>query len=64
MNYFNITKQIKITNNNKIAKKLRLIKAFGVNKTFSQRKTPGLYNSNHLGTNYRMSEINAAIGIE
>ena len=52
-----------ITNNNKIAKKLRLIKAFGVNKTFSQRKTPGLYNSNYLGTNYRMSEIHCSLGV-
>ena len=52
-----------ITNNKKLAKKLRLLKAFGVNKIFSERKR-GIYNSDHLGFNYRMSEIHAAIGLE
>ena len=50
-----------ITKNKKLAKKLRLLRAFGVNKTFSERKK-GIYNSNYLGLNYRMSEIHAAIG--
>ncbi len=52
-----------ITNNVNLAKKLRLLRAFGVNKTFSERKK-GIYNSNYLGFNYRMSEIHAAIGLE
>ncbi len=50
-----------ITKNKKLSKKLKLLRAFGVNKTFSERKK-GLYNSNYLGLNYRMSEIHAAIG--
>lgn len=52
-----------ITNNKKLAKKIRFQRAFGVNKIFSDRKR-GIYNSDHLGFNYRMSEIHAAIGVE
>jgi len=51
-----------ITNNRKLADKLRIIRAFGVNKNFQERKKPGLYNSNFLGLNFRMSEIHATLG--
>ena len=47
-----------------LAKKIKLLRAFGVNKNFNQRKLPGLYDCEYLGFNYRMSEIHAAIGIE
>jgi dTDP-4-amino-4,6-dideoxygalactose transaminase len=47
-----------------LAKKLRLLKAFGVNKNHAQRSVPGMYDVIELGLNYRMSEIHAAIGIE
>jgi dTDP-4-amino-4,6-dideoxygalactose transaminase len=47
-----------------LAKKLNLLKAFGVDRTHTERKVPGLYNTIELGFNYRMSEIHAAIGIE
>ena len=53
-----------ISKNKNLIKQLRLKKAFGVNKTFSERKIPGSYDCIALGFNYRMSEINAAIGIE
>ena len=53
-----------ISKNSKLIKKLRLNKAFGVDKTFSERKIPGQYDCKSLGFNYRMSEINAVIGIE
>ncbi len=53
-----------ISKNSKYIKKLRLKKAFGVNKIFSDRKTPGLYDCLDLGFNYRMSEIHCAIGIQ
>jgi perosamine synthetase len=53
-----------ISKNKDLIKKLRLKKAFGVNKTFSERKIPGSYDCVTLGFNYRMSELNAAIGIE
>jgi dTDP-4-amino-4,6-dideoxygalactose transaminase len=46
------------------AKKLRLVKAFGVDRTHGERKVPGVYDTVALGFNYRMSEIHAAIGIE
>jgi len=53
-----------ISKNKNLIKILRLKKAFGVNKTFSERKIPGSYDCVTLGFNYRMSELNAAIGIE
>ncbi len=46
------------------AKRLRLLKAFGVDRTHAERKEPGVYDTVALGFNYRMSEIHAAIGIE
>ena len=53
-----------ILDNDKLADKLRLAKAFGINRNHSERAIPGVYESIELGFNYRMSEINAAIGIE
>jgi perosamine synthetase len=47
-----------------LAAKLRLKKAFGVDRSHGERKTPGVYDVVDLGLNYRMSEIHAAIGIE
>ncbi len=44
------------------AEKLKLLKAFGVDRTHVERKIPGVYDSVALGFNYRMSEIHAAIG--
>ena len=55
---------IVITNNNKLAKKLRLKRAFGINKSYGERKIAGFYDAVELGFNYRMSEIHAAIGLE
>ena len=47
-----------------LADKIRLIRAFGVNRSHGERKTPGEYDVTSLGYNYRMSEVHAAIGIE
>jgi perosamine synthetase len=47
-----------------LAQRLRLLKAFGVDRTHGERKVPGVYDTVALGFNYRMSEIHAAIGIE
>ena len=47
-----------------LAKKLRLLKAFGVDRTHGERNIPGNYDVVGLGYNYRMSEVHAAIGIE
>ena len=53
-----------ITKDKKLADKLRLLKAFGVDRSHGERKIPGMYDVVALGFNYRMSEIHAAIGIE
>ena len=47
-----------------LAKKLKLLKAFGVNRNHGERKVPGMYDTEVLGFNYRMSELHAAIGVE
>jgi dTDP-4-amino-4,6-dideoxygalactose transaminase len=47
-----------------LAAKLRLRRAFGVDRAHGERKIPGYYDVVALGFNYRMSEIHAAIGIE
>lgn len=47
-----------------LAQKLRLLKAFGVNRSHGERKIPGDYDVVDLGYNYRMSEVHAAIGFE
>ncbi len=39
-------------------------KAFGVDRVVGERKVPGVYDVTMLGYNYRMNEIEAAIGIE
>ncbi len=53
-----------ILKDNYLAQKLKLIKAFGVDRSHGERKIPGVYDSITLGFNYRMSEIHAAIGVE
>jgi dTDP-4-amino-4,6-dideoxygalactose transaminase len=53
-----------ITNNKKIADKIRSKKAFGVDKNYNQRNFPGKYDVKELGLNYRMSEVHASIGVE
>ena len=37
-------------------------RAFGVDRTHSERKVPGVYDVNMLGLNSRMSEMQAALG--
>ena len=45
-----------ILKDDELAKKLRLLKAFGVNRSHGERKIPGDYDVIELGYNYRMSE--------
>src|SRR5262249_30419545 len=52
-----------ILNDAALASKLRLKKAFGVDRSHGERKIPGVYDVVDLGFNYRMSEIHAAIGV-
>jgi dTDP-4-amino-4,6-dideoxygalactose transaminase len=53
-----------ITRDAGLAAKLKLRKAFGVDRSHGERKIPGAYDVVALGFNYRMSEVHAAIGVE
>ena len=53
-----------VTRNAELAAKLRHMRAFGVDRHMGERKIPGMYDVTALGFNYRMNEIEAAIGIE
>lgn len=54
-----------IVKNEKKFKLIKSLKSFGYDVAEpGKRKIPGDYNINHLGLNYRLSEIEAAIGIE
>ncbi len=53
-----------IVKDKSLAQRLHLLKAFGVDRNYGERKIPGVYDTVALGFNYRMSEIHAAIGIE
>jgi len=48
----------------KLAHQLTIKRAFGMDKHVGERTTPGVYDIQGLGFNYRMNEIEAAIGIE
>ena len=45
-----------------VLEKITLQRAFGVDRTHGERKIPGEYDVNMLGMNYRMNEVQAAIG--
>jgi dTDP-4-amino-4,6-dideoxygalactose transaminase len=47
-----------------VVRKIERQKAFGVDRTVGERTIPGIYDVTMLGFNYRMNEIEAAIGIE
>jgi perosamine synthetase len=53
-----------ITQDGELAQRLRLRKAFGVDRAMHERKVPGIYDVVTLGYNFRMNELQAAIGIE
>ena len=53
-----------ITQRGDMAARITRKKAFGVDRHMGERKIPGIYDVNLLGFNYRMNEIQAAIGIE
>jgi perosamine synthetase len=48
--------------NKKLFEKLKLLRGFGVDKNFRERKIPGKYDVKSFGLNFRMSDINASIG--
>jgi len=53
-----------ITRHADLAQKISKARAFGVDRTFQERKVPGVYDVLSLGINYRLSDINSAIGRE
>jgi perosamine synthetase len=46
-----------------VAAKIRQAKAFGYDRTIAQRTKPGIYDVVALGFNYRMNEVEAAVGL-
>tara|TARA_E500000318_G_scaffold52596_1_gene49041 strand:- start:507 stop:1655 length:1149 start_codon:yes stop_codon:yes gene_type:complete len=52
------------TKHEEAAHKIGRLKAFGYDKMVGERVVPGLYDVDMLGYNYRMNEIEAAIGVE
>ena len=53
-----------ITKHKDLADKLKLKKAFGVDRPVGERIVPGVYDVVDLGFNYRMNELEAVLGIE
>jgi perosamine synthetase len=51
-----------VTKHKDVAARVSKIRGFYVDKTFSERSIPGMYDTTGLGLNYRMSDINASIG--
>lgn len=53
-----------ITRDEELAQQIKRKKAFSVDRHAGERSVPGVYDVTGLGFNYRMSEIQAALGIE
>lgn len=51
-----------VTKHADFAAKVGKARAFGVDRSFGERTMPGMYDVPTLGLNYRMSDINAALG--
>lgn len=51
------------TDDDALAAAIRKRRAFGYNRDLSQRTRPGIYDVDALGFNYRMSEVEAAVGL-
>jgi perosamine synthetase len=51
------------TDDDALAARLRARRAFGYDKGLGERARPGIYDVNALGYNYRMNEVEAAVGL-
>jgi perosamine synthetase len=51
-----------VSRHGELAERVRKARGFGVDRTFAERSIPGMYDVLSLGVNYRMSDINAALG--
>tara|TARA_B110000977_G_scaffold178381_1_gene235882 strand:- start:1162 stop:2307 length:1146 start_codon:yes stop_codon:yes gene_type:complete len=52
-----------LTNSKKIFEKASLLRSHGINKNTKNRNNPWFYDQKYLGYNYRMNDIQAALGI-
>lgn len=52
-----------VTRHREVAESVRKLRAFGVDRHNSERSVPGMYDVLTLGLNYRMSELQAAMGL-
>ena len=53
-----------ITKRAGLAERIGYKRAFGVDRVVGERKVPGVYDVPNLGYNYRMNEMEAALGVE
>ena len=51
-----------VTRDPEVARRINLLRAFGVDRSHGERTRPGQYDVVALGLNYRMSELQAALG--
>lgn len=51
-----------ITRHQEVARPIAKLRAFGVDRNYTERTIPGMYDVPSLGLNYRMSEMQAAMG--
>ena len=51
-----------ITRHQEVAQSVAKLRAFGVDRSYGERTIPGIYDVPILGLNYRMSEMQAALG--
>ena len=51
------------TDNDDLSRKIKKARAFGYNKELGERTRPGIYDVDKLGFNYRMNEVEAAVGL-
>jgi len=51
-----------VTRHPEVAKNVARLRAFGVDRSHTERAMPGMYDVPELGLNYRMSEMQAALG--
>ena len=52
-----------ITNDNKFFRKIKQLKAFGIDKDINQRVKQGTYDVKSLGFNYRLTDFQSALGL-
>ena len=51
-----------VSNNKETVDRIAKFRAFSVDRTHSERKVPGIYDVADIGMNYRMSEMQGALG--